>query len=311
MLFWDRRYREVKPDIVHHVGLQASMIGSIAAMGLPVRRLNMLAGLGFVFTSRSLKARLLRALLSRLLARLFGGHDGGALVQNPDDFAIVASLGVMRERIHLIPGSGVDPAHFSALPEPDGPPTMAYAGRMLADKGLRTLIAAQALLAAWGRPVRLLLAGMPDPANPTSIPERELAEWARRPGVSVLGQVADIRQLWSAAHIAVLASRREGLPKSLLEAAACGRPIVASDVPGCREIARNGVNALLAPPDDAAALARAIDRLATDAEMRRRFGAAGRDLVEREFSSERVGEDIVRLYRGLLRTQADRPSGQQ
>ena len=116
----------------------------------------------------------------------------------------------------------------------------------------------------------------------------------------MLGHVSDITAVWAKAHIAVLPSRREGLPKSLLEAAACGRSIVATDVPGCREVAKPGVNALLVPVDDEAALADAIAQLADDADLRARFGAAGRALVEREFSSARIGNDIVELYRKLL-----------
>jgi glycosyltransferase involved in cell wall biosynthesis len=112
--------------------------------------------------------------------------------------------------------------------------------------------------------------------------------------------VPDIADVWAGAHIAVLPSRREGLPKSLLEAAACGRPIVATDVPGCREIARANVNALLVPADDATALADAIERLAADGDLRRRFGAAGRRIVEQEFSSDRIGHATVALYDRLL-----------
>jgi len=165
---------------------------------------------------------------------------------------------------------------------------------------LRTLIAAHRLLGQRGKGVRLLIAGEPDPANPTSIPETEIAAWTLDPTIVRLGYVADIRTVWSAAHIAVLPSRREGLPMMLIEAAACGRPLVATDVPGCREIARPAVNALLVPPDDAVALADAIDRLARDRELRRRFGAAGRELAQREFSRSRVGHDIVALYLRLM-----------
>ncbi len=200
----------------------------------------------------------------------------------------------------LIPGSGVDTERLKPLPEPPGPITVAYVGRLLADKGLRSLIAAQARLTARGQPIRLLIAGDPDPANPASIPPQEIADWRRQPGVELLGHVPDIATVWAKAHIAVLPSRREGLPKSLLEAAACGRPIVATDVPGCREIARPDVNALLVPVDDAAALADAMATLAQDAGLRARFGAAGRALVEREFSNARIGADIVALYRKLL-----------
>ncbi len=210
------------------------------------------------------------------------------------------SLGVDVDRIFTIPGSGVETDTLTPLPEPDGPLTVGFVGRLLDDKGVRTLVNAHAILAQRDRPVRLLIAGDPDPANPVSIPPQEIAAWSRRPGLLLLGQVADIRDVWKAAHIAVLPSRREGLPKSLLEAAACGRPIVATDVPGCREIARAGVNALLVPPDDAVALADAIDVLAQDADMRARFGAAGRHLVESEFSAARVGDGIVKLYDQLI-----------
>ena len=162
------------------------------------------------------------------------------------------------------------------------------------------------MLAKRGESVRLLIAGDADPANPVSIPPQETAEWKRRPGLEVLGHVADIRDVWQAAHIAVLPSRREGLPKSLLEAAACGRPIVATDVPGCREIARPDVNALLVPPDDPEALAAAIGRLAGDAGLRARFGAASRQIVEGEFSAGLIGKQVVALY-GRLLSKASAP----
>jgi glycosyltransferase involved in cell wall biosynthesis len=194
----------------------------------------------------------------------------------------------------------VDTDRLLPLPEPDGGITIAYVGRLLADKGLRTLVAASAILANRGRPVRVLIAGEPDPANPTSIPLEEIESWRARSDLTLLGYVADIREVWAAAHIAVLPSRREGLPKSLLEAAACGRPLVASDVPGCREIVRTGVNGLLVPPDDAAALADAIEKLGANADLRRKFSMAGRKLVEEEYSSALIGGKIVALYDRLV-----------
>ena len=122
------------------------------------------------------------------------------------------------------------------MPEPPGAPTIAFVGRLLADKGIRTLIEAHRLLRERGSNVELLIAGTPDPANPASVSAQEAAGWSREPGITWLGHVEDISALWARAHIAVLPSRREGLPKSLLEAAACGRPMIATDVPGCREI---------------------------------------------------------------------------
>jgi glycosyltransferase involved in cell wall biosynthesis len=226
--------------------------------------------------------------------------QSAVLVQNPDDRAVIESLGVDDERIALIPGSGVDVEAMTPLPEPAAPITMAFVGRLVESKGIRTLLAAHERLGRGGRDIRLLIAGLPDPANPGSIAPAEIEAWSRRPNVRCLGFVEDIAALWASAHIAVLPSYREGMPLSLLEAAACGRPLVATDVPGCREIARAGINALLVPVENADALADAVDRLADDAELRRKFGAAGRELVATEFSSARVGRDLIALYRRML-----------
>ena len=295
-----RAYRQVAPDLVHQVAFWPSVVGALAATGLGMRRLSALAGMGFAFTSNTPKARMLRLLLRPFLRHLLSGRRAAVLVQNPDDYQAMAALGIAPERIALIPGSGVDTERLRALPEPEGPITMAYVGRLLDDKGLRALIAAQALLTARGQDIRLLIAGETDLANPASIPAAEIEEWRQKPGVELLGHVADIASVWARAHIAVLPSRREGLPLSLLEAAACGRAIVATDVPGCREIARAGLNALLVPVDDAEALADAVQRLAQDAALRAKFAAAGRALVEREFASSRVGAETVKLYRAML-----------
>jgi glycosyltransferase involved in cell wall biosynthesis len=267
---------------------------------MPFIRVNALAGLGYGFSSRSFKARLIRPLLKRLLAVLLRNEKAVTLVQNPDDAAAVSSLGVAADRIVIVAGSGVDTEKLTPMPEPETPITVGFVGRLLEDKGVRTLIAAHDVLVRRGRGFRLLIAGDRDPANPASIPVSEIADWKRRHGIELLGHVEDIRQVWAAAHFAVLPSRREGLPKSLLEAAACGRPMVATDVPGCREIARPGINAILVPPDDPEALADAIERLATDVQLRRSFAKAGRELVEEEFSSARIGRETVELYGRLL-----------
>jgi glycosyltransferase involved in cell wall biosynthesis len=295
-----RIYHSIDPDLVHHVALQPTIVGSLSATGLGCVRLNALAGLGYAFTSDTPKAKAARFILRALLKYVLGHSRAAVLVQNPDDRAAVRSLGIADENIFIIPGSGVETDKLTPLPEPSGLVTAAFVGRLLDDKGVRTLVQAHEILARRGQPVRLLIAGDPDPANPVSIPSAEIATWGERAGIDLLGHVPDIREVWKAAHIAVLPSRREGLPKSLLEAAACGRPIVATDVPGCREIARRDVNALLVPPDDAEALADAIGRLADDAGLRRRFGEAGRRLVEKEFSAERIGRETAALYDRLI-----------
>jgi glycosyltransferase involved in cell wall biosynthesis len=294
-------YRKLNPDIAHHVALQPAVIGSLAARGLPVMRVNALAGLGFVFTSQSALANAMRPLLAGLMRVLLNNERSAVLVQNPDDRAALGAIGIDAGRVHLIPGSGVDTERLKPLPEPAGDVTAAFVGRLLDDKGVRPLIAAHDLMRGHGEAVRLLIAGDRDPANPASIPESEVESWKAKPGLEILGHVSGIQGVWERAHIAVLPSRREGLPKSLLEAAAFGRPIVATDVPGCREIARHNVNAFLVPPDDPVALADAIAVLARDPALRMKLGAAGRRMVEEEFSSRRIGQEVVALYDSLLK----------
>jgi glycosyltransferase involved in cell wall biosynthesis len=296
-----RIYRTVKPEIAHHVSLQCAVLGSLAALGLQVRAVNALTGLGYTFTSGSAKALLLRPLLSILLRSLLNRPGQAVLVQNPDDRAGLQSVGVAADHIALIPGSGVDVEALCPLPEPAGPPAMAFVGRLLADKGIHTLVAAHRLLRQRNIDVQLFIAGTPDPANPASVTEQEAQAWNREPGISWLGHVKDIRGLWAKAHIAVLPSRREGLPMSLLEAAACGRPLIATDVPGCREIVLPGRTGLLAPYGNAAALADAVATLARSRELRETYGVAARRLAVERFSAAAIGRQTVDLYKQLVR----------
>lgn len=298
-------YKSLQPDLVHHVGVQPAIIGALASIGLPIVKLHAMAGLGFAFTSKTLRAQVTGFVVRFLMRSLLNRPRNAVLVQNPDDRAAVIALGIAPGRIFLIPGSGVDTEGLTPMPEPEGCMTVGYVGRLLADKGVRSLVEAYKMLRDRGRDIRFVLAGEPDPANPASIPDSEIAAWKQIAGLELLGHIDDIRPVWAMSHIAVLPSRREGLPKSLLEAAACGRPIVATDVPGCREIARPNFNALLVPADDAPALAEAIDRLAANADMRRRFGAAGRVIVEEEFSEHHIGREIVALYAKLLDQKAN------
>ena len=295
-----RIHRAIAPAITHRVSLQPSVLGLIAALGLSAPSVNALTGLGYSFTSSTAKARAVKLAIGAALRLLLDRGGVISLVQNEDDQEALMALGIPKARIALIPGSGVDIARFKPLPEPAGPPTMAFAGRLLDDKGIRTLVAAHRLLRARGSNVQLLIAGTPDPANPASVSPAEVASWNDEPGINWLGQVDDIGSLWARAHIAVLPSRREGLPLSLLEAAACGRAMVATDVPGCREVAIPGVTGLLVPVDDANALADAIERLLREPELRAQFAAAARRLVVERFSSDTIGRQTVALYRHLV-----------
>ena len=243
-----------------------------------------------------LTRRAVRFALGRLLQR----DTSWTVVQNPDDRAFVLELGLTPEHIVLIRGSGVDTEHLAPLPEPPAPVTAAYVGRMLADKGVPTLIDAVKRLRDRGVEMRLLLAGDCDTENPGSLTPEQLREFVGALGIQWLGHVSDIREVWRQAHFAVLASRREGLPKSLLEAAACGRAMVATDAPGCREVAIEGKTALTVPVDDVEALADAMARLTEDAALRQTFGKAARSLVEAEFSADAIGRQIVALYNRLI-----------
>jgi glycosyltransferase involved in cell wall biosynthesis len=171
---------------------------------------------------------------------------------------------------------------------------------MLEDKGVRTLVEAFVLLQRQGVKAELLLAGEPDVENPTSIRPEELAAWGRQPGITVAGHVADIAELWAGAHIAALPSRREGLPKSLLEAAAAGRPMVAADVPGCREVVVHGKTGLLARVDDPAAFADALAKLIRDPALRAQYGGAARAMAEDRFSAGAIGRETLATYNALL-----------
>jgi glycosyltransferase involved in cell wall biosynthesis len=295
-----RVHREIKPALTHHVALQACVLGMLATLGRPAACVNALIGLGYSFTSNTGKARAVRTLIGTLLRFLLNREHCVGLVQNPDDMAAVAALGVPKERIALIPGSGVDVKRFAPLAEPDGPPTFGFVGRLLEDKGIRTLITAQKLLRQRFADARLLIAGTPDPANPASVAQNEAESWKGQPGIVWLGHVGDIAGFWARAHVAVLPSRREGMPLSLMEAAACGRAMIASDVPGCRQIVVHQQTGLLFPVDDAAALADAMQRLACDPQLRARYAAAARKRVVDQFAAEIIGLKTVALYERML-----------
>jgi glycosyltransferase involved in cell wall biosynthesis len=290
---------EIRPDIVHHSGLQCCVFGSAAAFNMAFPTINAITGLGYTFTSESLGSRLLKRGMTWLLPLLLNRRHSFILVQNPDDRATLLELRIKSDRMTLIPGSGVDTDALQTLPEPEAPITIGFAGRLLIDKGIRTLVDAHDILRRQGHNFNLMIAGNPDPANPASVSFDEVEQWSRRAGITCLGHIGDIASLWRACHIAVLPSHREGLPGSLLEAAACGRPLVATDVPGCREIVLNDRTGLLVPVEDPIALAQAIARLAESSQLRARYGEEARQLVVEKFSARIIGRAIVQLYNDL------------
>jgi glycosyltransferase involved in cell wall biosynthesis len=295
---------QVAPDVTHHVGLQSSVLGLTATLGRRIPCVNAFVGLGYAFTSTSAKAHVIRFVIGALLRRLVDRDRSIALVQNGDDMAVLRALGVPEKRIALISGSGVDVDRFTPLPEPPTPVTFGFVGRLLDDKGIRTLINAFRLLRTRGSDASLLIAGTPDPANPASVTAAEAASWNKEPGITWLGYVSNVAGLWKRAHIAVLPSRREGLPLSLMEAAASGRAMIASDVPGCREIVIHEQTGLLFPVDNVEALAAAMERLAAAPDLRRSYAAAARKLAVDKFAADIIGRQTVALYRQLLDAQS-------
>lgn len=295
-------YRNFRPDVAHHVALKPAVLGSLAARlaGVP-GVVNAIAGLGFVFSSRRLKARVLRPIITLVLRLLLDGPRTRVIVQNDDDGHALTARGIVAPgRLAVIRGSGVDLARFHPTPEPPGPVRAVMVSRMIAEKGVRELVAAARLLRARNVPVRITLAGAPDPENPSAIPAAELAAWHAAGIVEHLGHVADVAALWAESHIAVLPSYYgEGVPLALIEAAAAGRPVIAADGPGLRDVARPGESGLLVPPRDAAALADAIATLAEDPALRARLGAGARRLAEARFGTGTIVAETLALYRGL------------
>ncbi|MBK9304869.1 MAG: glycosyltransferase family 4 protein [bacterium] len=296
-------YRRQRPDLVHHVTPKSVIFGTLAARAARVPCVvNAMAGLGFVFTSSSAKARLLSGPITLALRVLLRGRRTRLIVQNADDAAFFRDrIGVPSAAVATIRGAGVDVRAFAPAPaEPPGPLRVVLVARMLGDKGIHEAVAAARLLRDRRDDIRILLAGRGDPENPAAIAQEQLDAWAAEGVVEVLGHVQDVTALLRSCHVALLPSYREGLPKSLLEAAACGLPIVAADVPGCREICRDGVNGLLVPARSAAPIAAAIERLADDPALRRAMGAASRRLAVDEFAEEIVVAATMALYAELL-----------
>jgi glycosyltransferase involved in cell wall biosynthesis len=294
--------RSFRPHLVHQITFKPIVLGSLAARwcGRPARVASV-TGLGYVFTGGGIARALLRTVAESGYRMALRGARVRAIFENPDDQALFLRRGLVApERARLILGAGVDTRRFTPAPEPPKPVTIVLAARLLWDKGVGELIEAARILRAEGADFRVLLAGSPDPANPAAIGEGQLHAWEKQGLARRLGHVEDMPRLLADCHIACLPSYREGLPVSLMEAAASGLPIVTTDAPGCREIVREGVNGLLVPVRDAAALARALGRLVRDEEERRRMGTAGRALVLERFSVEHVIEQTLTVYRELL-----------
>jgi glycosyltransferase involved in cell wall biosynthesis len=295
-------FKELKPDLIHFFTLKAMCVGSIALrLACTETTLITITGLGYTFTSNSLKAFLLRTVLRNIFPLFLKQKSQYFIFQNQDDLSFFhSSLCLPRERLHLIKGSGVDTNKYTVLPEKIGEPTVVLAARMLRDKGICEFVEAARQLKREGVRARFLLVGDIDPENPAGISTAQLMEWHHSGSVEWYGYCEDMLSLFANAHIVCLPSYREGLSKVLLEGAACGRPLVTTNTPGCRDVVRDEENGLLVPPGDSRALAEALLRLIKNAQLRESMGRQGRVLVENEFALDKVIHETCKIYERLL-----------
>jgi glycosyltransferase involved in cell wall biosynthesis len=296
-----RILREERPAIVHLIALWPIVLGGIAARLAGVRRrVYAVTGLGFLGASNSPAAWASRLGMRLLLRGPLDGRNVRFLLENPDDARLLgfASSG---ERVVIVGGAGVDPDIYAPSAMPTLPPLkIAVVARMLWSKGIDVAVEAARRARAEGAPVELDLYGEPDPTNPKAISRDELEKWSREPGISWRGRTLDAPAVWREHHVCCLPSRGgEGLPRTLLEGASCGRAILTSDVPGCRALVRDGIEGLLVPPNDPVALGRAMVALARDPERVQRLGKAARERVLQGFTERHVSDAVASLYREI------------
>ena len=291
-----------KPDIVHSVALKP-----ILYTALQLKRKNTyaniyaLGGLGFVFSSSKLKAQILRFLLVVILRWILGGERVRVILQNPDDFNLLLRLKVItNDKTRLIRGVGVDTSLFSPSLKLHDKPIVLLPARILWDKGIADFVEIANRMKSYEVNVRFVLVGDPDPHNPESVSILQLEEWLEKGVVEWWGHKEEMQNIYQQATIVCLPSYREGLPKSLLEAASCALPIVTYDVPGCREVVIDGINGFLVPLKDEHALLNAIKKLLDDASLCDKFGQAGRELVIREFSQQKIASETKKIWEEVL-----------
>lgn len=294
----------LRPSILHLVTIKPVIYGGLAARFAPVKGVvAAVSGLGFVFLKRGMKANLIRAVVVLLYRLALKKKDLKVIFQNSDDCEKLVSLNIISySKTILIRGSGVDLSLCYPQPEAAGTPVVTFAARLLRDKGVEHFVDAARILRQRGVNARFLLAGDIDPGNPSSISHDDIFQWRTEQIVEWIGYSHDICQVFAESHVVVLPSYREGLPKVLVEAAACGRAIVTTDVPGCRDAIDSNVTGLLVPARDVVALSDAIQQLVEYPELRRRFGRAGRALAEREFSIESIVQQHMNIYLTLEKT---------
>lgn len=296
-------FRKERPNLVHQVAIKPVLYGSLIlkVTGLACR-VNALGGLGFIFSSKQLLAGLIRPFFLRFFRLLLNEKSSVLILQNQDDFVLMtAKAGVQPQRVRLIRSAGVNLERYVSKPLPTGVPIVMLAARMIWDKGVGEFVTAACLLREHGVEARFVLVGEPDPENPSSVALEQLKNWTELEVVEWWGYREDMEEVLSLASIVCLPSYYgEGLPKVLIEAAACGRAIITTDMPGCRDAIEPNVSGLLVPARDAGALLHAIHSLIEDPIRLSKMGTLGRMLAEREFGVETVVAAHLRIYEELI-----------
>jgi len=298
-----RIYQKEQPDLVHHFTIKSVLYGSLAARLAGIRSVvNSITGLGYVFLPGGAFKTILRGLV-RIFYRISMGC-AQVIFENEDDQDTFLRYGFIRpEDGYLIPGVGVDTDRFVPGPEPDGTPVALFASRLLWDKGVGEFVQAARLIQKQGIQARFALAGRTDPGNPASVSMTQIEAWRDEGVIEWWGWVEDMATLFQQANIVCLPSYyREGLPTVLSEAAACGRPIVTTDHPGCRDAVKDGETGVLVPVKDPVSLAAALGTLLGDAGLRQKMGNAGRLYATQNLSAGHIITRILEVYsRALVR----------
>jgi glycosyltransferase involved in cell wall biosynthesis len=303
-----RVLRRERPDLLHSFTLKCAIYGALAARLARIRfTVNAVAGMGYVFTSNDVKARVLRPLVKAMLRAALGGDRSLLILQNPDDAeAFIAEGLVAPQKIRVILSSGVNTGRFHPVEKQSNSRErlrVLLAARLLWEKGIQEFVEAGVLLREQGRDVEFILAGMPDAGNPRSVTLAQVQQWADTGLVRWLGHVEDMPALLNTVDLMVLPSYyREGVPKSLIEAAACGIAIITTDLPGCREVVKqHGVDGLHVEPRNSLALAERISQLDDDRELLLRLGRCARQKALTDFDERLVIQRTLNVYTELLR----------
>jgi|Deesub1362A_J573_1020465.scaffolds.fasta_scaffold01015_4 glycosyltransferase involved in cell wall biosynthesis len=292
-------FRRERPDLVALFTIKPVVYGTLAARATGVPAIvSFITGLGYLFVNTDLRARTLRRLALFLYRLAFRSGKVKVVFQNRSDMDLfLAKKHISEAQGIVIPGSGVDPDQYRPSAEPPGDPVILFASRMLWDKGVGDLVEAARLLRQGGFAGRILLAGAIDAGNPSAIPRELIERWQDEGLIEWIGFHHDVPELLRTIHIVVLPSYYgEGVPRILIEAAAAGKPIVATAIPGCRVVVRHGVNGLLVPPRDPAALAGALQRLLGDSVLRSKMGAQGRAFVLRHLTVDVINDQILQCF---------------